>query len=466
MAAHLPNDSHWMRLALAQAALAEQEGEVPVGAVVVKDGQLIAAGRNAPIGQHDPTAHAEIAALRAAAQVLGNYRLDGCELFVTLEPCAMCCGAMLHARLQRVVFGAADPRTGAAGSVLNLFEQSALNHQTVVQGGVLGDECRAALQEFFKPKRVNMNPVRDDALRTPDACFVDLPGYPWPVNYLSDLPALAGLRMHYLDVGPADAHTTYLCLHGNPAWSYLYRKMIPAFAIAGHRVVAPDLIGFGKSDKPKKDSFHNFDFHRQVLVEFVERMNLRNVVLVVQDWGGILGLTLPVEAPQRYRGLLLMNTTLATGALPLSGGFVAWRDWCAKNPEFDVGRLFARGNPHMTAPEWQAYNAPFPDRGHRAALRAFPPMVPEFADSPGAEVSRCAEEFWTSRWSGQSMMAIGEQDPVLGEPVMRALQAQIRGCSEVMVLPEAGHFVQEHGERIAERALVFFHADNWNLTPI
>ena len=152
MAAHLPNDSHWMRLALAEAALAAQEGEVPVGAVVVKDGQLIAAGRNAPIGQHDPTAHAEIAALRAAAQVLGNYRLDGCELFVTLEPCAMCCGAMLHARLQRVVFGAADPRTGAAGSVLNLFEQSALNHQTVVQGGVLGDECRAALQEFFKPK--------------------------------------------------------------------------------------------------------------------------------------------------------------------------------------------------------------------------------------------------------------------------------------------------------------------------
>ena len=171
MAAHLPNDAHWMRLALAQAALAEQEGEVPVGAVVVKGGQLIATGRNAPIGQHDPTAHAEIAALRAAAQVMGNYRLDGCELFVTLEPCAMCCGAMLHARLQRVIFGAADPRTGAAGSVLNLFEQAALNHHTVVQGGVLGAECAGALQEFFKPKRVNMNPVRDDALRTPDACF-------------------------------------------------------------------------------------------------------------------------------------------------------------------------------------------------------------------------------------------------------------------------------------------------------
>jgi tRNA(adenine34) deaminase len=365
---------------------------------------------------------------------------------------------MLHARLKRVVFGAADPRTGAAGSVLNLFEHTALNHQTAVQGGVLGGECATVLQDFFKPKRTNMNPVREDALRTPEACFADLPGYPWPANYLSDLPALGGLRMHYLDLGPADAHTTYLCLHGNPAWSYLYRKMIPVFSGAGHRVVVPDLIGFGKSDKPKKDSFHTFNFHRQVLLELVERLDLRNVVLVVQDWGGILGLTLTMEAPKRYRGLLVMNTTLATGELPLSKGFLAWRDWCAKNPEFDVGRLFARGNPHMAVPEWQAYNAPFPDRGHRAALRAFPPMVPEFADSPGAAVSRRAAEFWTSQWSGQSLMAIGQQDPVLGEPVMRALQAQIRGCTEVMHLPEAGHFVQEHGERIAQRALAFFQA--------
>ena len=458
MPEHSPSDAHWMRQALAQAALAAQNGEVPVGAVVVKDGKLVATGHNAPIGQHDPTAHAEIAALRAAALALGNYRLDGCELFVTLEPCAMCCGAMLHARLKRVVFGAADPRTGAAGSVLNLFEHTALNHQTAVQGGVLGAECATVLQDFFKPKRTNMNPVREDALRTPEASFANLPDYPWPPNYLSDLPALAGLRMHYLDLGPADAHTTYLCLHGNPAWSYLYRKMIPVFTGAGHRVIAPDLIGFGKSDKPKKDSFHTFDFHRQVLLELVERLDLRNVVLVVQDWGGILGLTLPMDAPQRYRGLLVMNTTLATGDLPLSNGFLAWREWCAKSPEFDVGRLFARGNPQMSASEWQAYNAPFPDRGHRAALRAFPPMVPEFADSPGAAVSRRAAEFWTSQWTGQSLMAIGQQDPVLGEPVMRALQAQIRGCAEVMLLPEAGHFVQEHGERIAERAVEFFQA--------
>jgi tRNA(adenine34) deaminase len=140
--------------------------------------------------------------------------------------------------------------------------------------------------------------VRDDALRTSEECFANLPGYAWQANYLSDLPALDGLRMHYINEGPPDAATTYLCLHGNPAWSYLYRKMIPVFTEAGQRVLAPDLIGFGKSDKPKKDSAHTFAFHRQVLLEFIERLDLRNIVLVVQDWGGILGLTLPMAAPR------------------------------------------------------------------------------------------------------------------------------------------------------------------------
>lgn len=150
-------DIVFMRQALDQAAQAALVGEVPVGAVVVKDGKVIASGRNAPIGGHDPTAHAEIVALRAAAQVLGNYRLPGCELYVTLEPCAMCVGAMLHARLARVVFGALDPKTGAAGSVLNLFEHKQLNHQTQVEGGVLAVECAAALQEFFRARRGRPN---------------------------------------------------------------------------------------------------------------------------------------------------------------------------------------------------------------------------------------------------------------------------------------------------------------------
>jgi tRNA(adenine34) deaminase len=454
------SDQDFMRAALAQAVEAAEAGEVPVGAVVVRHGEVIASGRNQPLATHDPTAHAEIVALRAAAQVLGNYRLDDCELFVTLEPCVMCSGAMLHARLKRVVFGAADVKTGAAGSVLNLFTEDRLNHQTEVQGGVLAQECGELLSGFFRERREahkrDSHPLREDALRTPDPHFAALPGYPWAPHYLSDLPSLAGLRLHHLDEGPRDAPRTWLCLHGNPAWSYLYRHMIPVFTAAGDRVVAPDLIGFGKSDKPKRDGFHRFDWHREVLLELVERLDLQNVVLVVQDWGGLLGLTLPLAAPWRYRGLLVMNTTLATGDEPLSPGFLAWREMCASRPEFDVARLFARGNPQMNAEQCAAYNAPFPDRGHRAALRAFPALVPEQPDDDGAAISREARDFWRGPWSGQTFMAIGQQDPVLGEAVMRALQRGIRGCGEPMLLPEAGHFVPEHGERIAREACAFF----------
>jgi tRNA(adenine34) deaminase len=146
-------DAGFMQLALAQAQVARDLGEVPVGAVVVKDGVVIATGYNRPIGSHDPTAHAEIMALRAAAQALGNYRLPGCELYVTLEPCVMCAGAMMHARLARVVYGATDPKTGACGSVVNLFEQEKLNHHTGLSGGVMAEQCAALLKLFFAERR-------------------------------------------------------------------------------------------------------------------------------------------------------------------------------------------------------------------------------------------------------------------------------------------------------------------------
>jgi len=449
-----------MALALEQAELALADGEVPVGAVVVKDGSVVGVGRNSPIAGHDPTAHAEINAMRSAALALGNYRLDGCELYVTLEPCAMCTGAMLHARIARVIFGAADPKTGALGSVLNLLDLPRLNHQTRGAGGVLEQACADVLQRFFIAKRQAARdaavPLREDALRTPAQRFADLPGYPWQGEFIDDLPALQGLRLHYLDLGSATAPLTYLCLHGNPTWSYVYRKMIPVLLAAGNRVVAPDLIGFGKSDKPKKEAAHTFSWHRQVLLELVERLDLQRVVLVVQDWGGLLGLTLPMSAPARYGGLLVMNTTLATGDQALSPGFVAWREMCSKNPDYDIARLMARGNPHLSAQECAAYQAPFPDRGHRAALRAFPAMVPEQTQDDGAAVSVKAREFWQTQWSGQSLMAIGVQDPVLGPTVMMALHALIRGCPPPLPIAQAGHFVQEHGEAIAQAAVAHF----------
>jgi tRNA(adenine34) deaminase len=458
-----PDDVHWMQQALQQARTAAEAGEVPVGAVLVRGGQVVASGRNAPIGSHDPTAHAEMAALRAAAAQLGNYRLEDCTLYVTLEPCAMCSGAMLHARLPRVVFGAPEPKTGAAGSVLNLFAQPQLNHHTQVEGGLLAEECAALLGDFFRLRRRSQraaqlaaHPLRDDALRTPEQAFAALPGYPWAPHYLSDLPALGGLRLHYLDEGPRDAQRTWLLLHGNPSWSYLWRHMIPVFTAAGDRVVAPDLIGFGQSDKPKKPAAHRFAWHRQVLLELVERLDLQRVVLGVQDWGGILGLTLPMAAPQRYQGLLAMNTLLATGDAPLSQGFLDWREMCAKKPLYGVGRLLARGNPQLSSAEVAAYDAPFPDAGYRAALRAFPPMVPDHADAPGAALSREARQFWQQQWRGRSLVAVGLQDPVLGLPTMQGLHALLGSDQPLLQLPQAGHFAPEHGVDVASRAVEYF----------
>ena len=457
-----PDDAHFMGLALAQGEAAANAGEVPVGAILVKDGKVIAVGRNSSIQQHDPTGHAEIMAMRSAAAELGNYRLDGCELFVTLEPCAMCAGAMLHARLRRVVFGAYDPKTGAAGSVLNLFGEKRLNHQTEILGGVRESQCAKTLQDFFKTKRAmgrtDISPLREDALRTPEARFFGLSGYPWAPHYVNDLASLGGLRLHYLDEGPRDASTVFLCLHGNPGWSYLYRKMLPVWTAAGHRVVAPDLIGFGKSDKPKRVGAHTFEFHRAYLLELIEHLDLRNIVLVVQDWGGLLGLTLPMVSPARYKGLLVMNTLLAGGDSPLPTGFLAWREMCRRKPDFDIGRLMARSAPHLNHAECAAYNAPFPDAGHRAALRIFPTMVPDRLDAPGAEVSRQARLFLKTEWDGRSLMAIGPLDPVFTPKTMGDLHRQIRHCPEPTIVEGAGHFVQEHGESVARAALAYFAA--------
>lgn len=290
-------------------------------------------------------------------------------------------------------------------------------------------------------------------LRTPESRFDHLPGYPWAPRYADALPALDGLRLHYLDEGPSNASVTWLCLHGNPSWSYLYRHMIPVFLAAGHRVVAPDLPGFGKSDKPTAVSQHSFGWHRRVLLEFVDYLDLQNLHLVVQDWGGLIGLTLPMAAVARYRGLLIMNTYLATADEPLPDGFIQWRSMCKAKPDFAISRLFSRGNPQMSDAECAAYDAPFPDESFRAATRAFPEMVPEREDVDGVAASRRAAVFWNDDWAGRSMMAVGALDPVFTPARMEALRRRIRGCPPAMLIPDAGHFVQEHGATIATQAL-------------
>ncbi|MEO7402274.1 MAG: haloalkane dehalogenase [Burkholderiales bacterium] len=208
-------------------------------------------------------------------------------------------------------------------------------------------------------------------LRTPDERFAALPDWPYPPQYHEDLPGFARLRAHYVDVGSRPDAPVFLCLHGQPTWAYLYRRMIPIFAASGARVIAPDLFGFGRSDKPADETFYTFDMHRRMLIAFIETLDLRNITLVVQDWGGLLGLTLPLAAPSRFTRLLAMNTMLGTGDAPLSGGFIAWRAWANANPDLPVGKLMRRTCPHFTDAEVAAYEAPFPDTHYRRGYGGF-----------------------------------------------------------------------------------------------
>lgn len=288
-------DLVFMQAAIAQAEAAARAGEVPVGAVVVKDGRIIATGHNAPISTHDPTAHAEIVALRAAGKALQNYRLEECDLYVTLAPCPMCNGAIQHARIRRVV---------------------------------VVDEHLQQLQEFFQTKRQqqakNRQPLREDALRTPEKCFTPFVAEcPWVSHYRY----IDGLRMHYWDEGQGNNphQKVLLAVHGKAGWGYQFRALIQPVVQVGWRVLVPDLVGFGRSDKPKKNTVDPI----ALLQKWAKALDLspQHTTLLVQDWMIPIGLA---------------DTVLRLEDMPRCKTI----------------------NPHKTP----AYQAPFPDRGHRAAL--------------------------------------------------------------------------------------------------
>jgi len=287
------------------------------------------------------------------------------------------------------------------------------------------------------------------ALRTPDDRFQGLPDWTYAPSY-HQRPD--GLRLAYVDAGNRHSPRTWLCLHGQPTWSYLYRRMIPLFAAAGDRLIAPDFLGFGRSDKPAGDGAYSFDLHRRSLLELIEALDLKNIALVVQDWGGLIGLTLPMAMPDRFRSLLVMNTMLATGDEPLGQGFLDWRAFSNRSPDLDIVRLMKRACPHLGDDEAAAYAAPYPDARYKAGVRAFPNLVPDGPDAPGAALSRQARDFWRHHWTGRSLMAIGMKDPVLGPPVMRALHANIRNCPQPLEIADGGHFLQEWGQPIARIA--------------
>ena len=231
--------------------------------------------------------------------------------------------------------------------------------------------------------------------------------------------------------------------------------MIPVFSDSGARVVVPDWLGFGRSDKPVDDAVYTFDFHRNMMLAFIEKLDLRDITLVVQDWGGILGLTLPVDQRNRFSRLIVMNTAIPVG-VNLGGGFQSWKEYVASRPNMDCGALMKRACPHLSDLEAQAYEAPFPDQRYKAGVRRFPQLVMVEPGMEGIETAKSARKFWLDEWEGESFMAIGAKDPVLGLTVMNQLRKTIRRCPEPIVLEEAGHFLQEWGEPVAQAALKQF----------
>jgi len=287
-------------------------------------------------------------------------------------------------------------------------------------------------------------------LRTPEERFEDISNFPYKPLYIEDLNG------YEIDEGPKDSEEVFLCLHGEPTWAYLYRKMIPVFLKAGCRVTAPDFFGFGRSDKPVKDEIYTYDFHRNFLIEFIKYLDLKNITMVGQDWGGIYGLTLPMEMPDRFKRLLIMNAIIPTGDFELSRGFLFFRDLVRRTPDLEAGRLIKGVTPILTEEDVKAYNAPFPDITYKAGIRRFPMILPDNVDAPGADISHQAADFLSNKWEGETFMAIGMQDPVLGPPIMERIRKTIRNCSEPFPVEEASHFVQEWGEIVAKKALEYF----------
>lgn len=293
-----------------------------------------------------------------------------------------------------------------------------------------------------------------DVLRTPDACFAELPGYDYAPSYLT-LAGAVPLRMHYVDSGPRAA-APVLMLHGEPSWSYLYRKLIPIVTAAGHRVIAPDLIGFGRSDKPTQVSDYSYQRHVDWLQAFIEGLDLRGITLLCQDWGGLLGLRMVAAMPERFARVVAANTFMPTGDSAPGKAFLDWQAYSQAVPVFPVGQIIARGSVRPLAPAVQAaYDAPFPDERYKAGARAFPLLVPTRPDDPASAPNRAA---WTQlmQYERPFLTAFSDQDPIT-RGADAVLQKRIPGArGQAHTTLSGGHFLQEDcGEDLA-RVLVNF----------
>ena len=286
-------------------------------------------------------------------------------------------------------------------------------------------------------------------LRTADTCFDNLADFPYQPHYieLSD-PDAGNLRLAYIDEGQGPV---VLCMHGEPSWSYLYRKMIPILVEAGYRVLAPDLIGFGRSDKPDDRDFYTYQRHMDWIKDWISQMDLQGATLVAQDWGGLIGLRALAEMPERFARMSLSNTGLPTGDQPMGEAFLTWLSFSKEDPEFDIGLIcndFGKGI--LSEAEADAFRAPFPTDAHKAGARAFPSLVPSNPDDPASAPNRAAWKV-LGTWDKPLLLCFSDGDPITG--AMRPIfESTIPGAAgQPHVTLHGGHFVQnQDGERWAQ----------------
>ena len=295
-------------------------------------------------------------------------------------------------------------------------------------------------------------------LRTPDERFENLSGYPFDPHYMEIVdPDLGRLRIHYVDEGPAHGPVV-VCLHGEPTWSYLYRKMIPLFAAAGFRVLAPDLIGFGRSDKPSQRSDYTYAKHVRWMSDWLVAMGLCDVTLLGQDWGGLIGLRMIAETPERFARFSLSNTGLPTGDHAVNEAFHRWRKFSQEDPDFDIGfivNLFGHGD--LSDDEMAAYRAPFPSDEYKAGARQFPLLVPIEPDNPASADNRKAWKV-LMEWHKPALMCFSDADPIMagGEKPFLKLVPGTRDQPHTTL--KGRHFIQEEdGEAWARAVIAWAH---------
>jgi haloalkane dehalogenase len=285
-----------------------------------------------------------------------------------------------------------------------------------------------------------------EILRTPDERFTNLPGYTFEPHYVE----VDELRIHYIDEGPADA-APVLMLHGEPSWSYLYRKMIPVVTAAGYRAVVPDLVGFGRSDKPIRREDYTYQHHVDWMTGFLETLDLKRITLVGQDWGGLIGLRLATEHEEWFARIVAANTGLPTGDMPMGEAFLRWQQYSQTAPEFNAGRIVKGGCvTELSSEVIAAYNAPFPDDRYKAGARQFPLLVPTAPDDPAAVPNRKAWEV-LARWEKPFLTAFSDSDAIT-RGADRLFQQVIPGTKGQphTTIVGAGHFLQEDkGEELA-----------------